>query len=408
MALRYRDRRPQNDTLPQAFQHMTGLLTLPTDQRSACSQCNAFTYTCKQPAPLLRAPPMSRATLLHTVELDSYAAAELLLRFGWSQPAVLNMANEWNCGGAWCEKLGSQEEDLFRSSTLPLSLWPRRREQDNRLPEFEEALPRADSSIYGFSEAGAVYSPYVLVCRCRDGSALLDNAQFVVSVVSSAAQDLRSGRPWFQPFDETLTMEKMRSTLWVAAQFGHEVLVLGAFGCGAFKNDPVRMAALYDRLLGPGGEFEGRFRVVLFAVIKSVSNLSAFSGRFPFLAAEQYDSVFAKAASHDSLAAKSTPGAAPFASPSSQPMPLSHPASTLSQTEKNFLKHCKVVRDIWKLEDQKLRGERLAATQEQKLSKKVAAMKVVRDMLEFLAEDSDLRQKNIDVVRASVDAAPDL
>merc|ERR1712232_1444073 len=73
--------------------------------------------------------------------------------------------------------------------------------------------------------------------------------------------------------------------------------------------------------------------------------------------------------------------------------------------EKNFLKYCKIVRDIWKLEDQKLRGERLQATQEQKLCKKAAALTDARLAMENLAEDSDLKEKNKDVVQAAMAAA---
>merc|ERR1719223_2396145 len=87
------------------------------------SQCFPFMYDrdSRAPAPLRRA---AATTLLHTVELDSFVAAELLLKRGWPQPAVLNMADEWNCGGAWCTKKRSQEEELFQRSSLPLSLWP--------------------------------------------------------------------------------------------------------------------------------------------------------------------------------------------------------------------------------------------------------------------------------------------
>ena len=37
---------------------------------------------------------------LLTVELDSFAAGMLLHSRGF-RPIVLNMANEYNCGGAW-------------------------------------------------------------------------------------------------------------------------------------------------------------------------------------------------------------------------------------------------------------------------------------------------------------------
>lgn len=106
--------------------------------------------------------------------------------------------------------------------------------------------------------------------------------QFSVSVISSAAQDLRpfSGEG---PFDRELTLQKMRSSLWAAAHYGHRAVVLGAFGCGAFQNDPKVIAELYRSLLCRDGEFGGRFDIVLFAIIKSRDNLRAFGSHFPLL-----------------------------------------------------------------------------------------------------------------------------
>lgn len=248
------------------------------------------------------------------------------------------------------------------------------------------ALPRADDSIYSFSEAGAVYSPHVLVNRRLEGRVMPQEEHFVVSVVSAAAQDLRRQKPWYQPFDQRLAVEKMWSTLSVAVQHRHTALVLGAFGCGAFKHNPDRTAALYGRLFGPGGEFDCCFEVVVFAIIKSQDNLRAFSACFPFLAADHY--VPALQASVGVI--------------SSQELP---PTSMLSQHEKDFLKHCKLVREIWKLEEERSGGGKTAANQEQKMHKKVATLKNVREMLEYLPEDSALRQKNADVVQAAIDAA---
>jgi uncharacterized protein (TIGR02452 family) len=52
--------------------------------------------------------------------------------------------------------------------------------------------------------------------------------------------------------------------LEVAQAFGFEALALGAWGCGAFGNDPVRTAAGFHRLLS--GRFDGCFSEGVFAV----------------------------------------------------------------------------------------------------------------------------------------------
>lgn len=52
--------------------------------------------------------------------------------------------------------------------------------------------------------------------------------------------------------------------LAVCHAFGFDGLVLGAWGCGAFGNDPARTARDFHRLLS--GRFDGAFREVVFAI----------------------------------------------------------------------------------------------------------------------------------------------
>ena len=69
--------------------------------------------------------------------------------------------------------------------------------------------------------------------------------------------------------------------LAVAAARGHDALVLGAWGCGVFKNDPRDVAAAFHELLiPPGAPFHGCFRRVTFAVIGPVANRAAFEAAF--------------------------------------------------------------------------------------------------------------------------------
>jgi len=73
------------------------------------------------------------------------------------------------------------------------------------------------------------------------------------------------------------TTQKMRSVLYAAWKGSHDAVVLGALGCGAFKNPPEVIAGLWMNLLKPGGEFHGYFEVVLFAVPFCAKNFHAFN-----------------------------------------------------------------------------------------------------------------------------------
>jgi len=315
------------------------------------------------------------------VEQDSFEAASALLQEGWTRPAVLNMANENNCGGAWCQKKGSQEEDLLRCSSLPLSLWPRRLPSDRRMPEYDDRLPRLET-IYPFSEAGVIYSPKVLVCRSRDGKPYGSKDRDTVAVISCAAQDLREEKPHYKgPFNSHLTREKLRSHLWAAAAHGHTALVLGAFGCGAFRNKPDQMIKLYTQLLGPGGEFEGCFGIVVFAIIKSESLLWSFSSAFPWT----------RHLPGPAKGEEKGPGAGARAKATVEP-------SALASDEKEALKLVKKLREIAKLEQRIDAGGILEANQQVKLDGKDACLRSLAEVLIRLPANSDVKIKVEDVL----------
>ena len=65
--------------------------------------------------------------------------------------------------------------------------------------------------------------------------------------------------------DELYQLHKQRARriLTVAAQNEADVLILGAFGCGAFQNDPQVVARAYNDVLA---EFSHHFRTIEFAV----------------------------------------------------------------------------------------------------------------------------------------------
>ena len=44
--------------------------------------------------------------------------------------------------------------------------------------------------------------------------------------------------------------------------------MLGAWGCGVFRNDPAVVAGIFAELLLEGGPFSGRFRHVRFSVME--------------------------------------------------------------------------------------------------------------------------------------------
>ena len=68
-------------------------------------------------------------------------------------------------------------------------------------------------------------------------------------------------------------IERMRRILMICAEKKLEVLVLGAFGCGVFKNSPHFVATQWKKLLNE--KFEGVFRKVVFAIYDTEGKILA-------------------------------------------------------------------------------------------------------------------------------------
>jgi hypothetical protein len=259
------------------------LVRLPQPIRQQMEEAENFLLTRSQPAPkVAHQGEATINTVLVTIQRDCVEAAQQLVQNGFC-PALLNAAHGYNCGGVF-DTGESREADIFRKTSLFLSLWPHRRKDDGPgvqqrgmwIGEYDEILPRKEA-FYEHTECGGIYSP--CVCILRDARSELHDASAISSlpsfgVITVAAQDVG----FVPPFQKDLLFEKARTMLWIAADKKHDSIVLGTFGCGYCGNPPEVVADTFKKLLGPGGEFEHIFRVVVFAV--TGGNVRPFAERF--------------------------------------------------------------------------------------------------------------------------------
>lgn len=226
-----------------------------------------------------------------TVEnVDSFEAARSM-RERWPQsifsdfkePLVLNFANPYTPGGGVLNGAKAQEEDLCRRSTLYGSL--------TSPTAFEFYSENKDANGCEFTDA-AILSPCVEVFRDSDGNFL--DEPFDVAVLTMAAPYMPglTNRKPAEIFD--LFKSRILGMLHIAIENGYECLVLGAWGCGAFGNDPqlvslvffealkeIRGASHNGRAEGPG--CSSLFRHICFAVLDrspDQMNYLSFKGRF--------------------------------------------------------------------------------------------------------------------------------
>lgn len=109
---------------------------------------------------------------------------------------------------------------------------------------------------------------------------------FQVGVITNAALNMSGHFPIRLTSDghipedgKVVTRDKIRTILRLGLLKGHDSLVLGAFGCGAFKTPPREMAQLFKEVMAED-EFKDRYRLITFAILSDHNdrsgNLRAF------------------------------------------------------------------------------------------------------------------------------------
>jgi len=212
------------------------------------------------------------------VEQTSFAAARENLRQG--RVAVLNFANPHYPGGGVFQGAMAQEECLCRSSNLYPCL------EDGRVFESYYRYHQKQTD-YDFSDR-LIYTPAVTVFK-DDAPVpqLLDRSQwFQVDVITCAAPYLAKRRYVNRTVLGNLFRSRIRNILEAAMENEAEVLILGAFGCGAFGNPPEVVARAFREVLAE--QRYQAFRRIVFAIRSSVGgdpytvcpNLAAFQSVF--------------------------------------------------------------------------------------------------------------------------------
>lgn len=186
---------------------------------------------------------------------SSLDAARRMTAAGPAPVAVLNFASARNPGGGYLNGAQAQEEAVCRSSALYTCLI--------EVPGFY-AHHREHRDV--FYTDRVIHAPGVPVFR-DDSGGLLDEPYEVGFLTSPApnAGVIARHDPERVPEVPAALASRAERVLEVAAAEGYRRLVLGAWGCGVFQNDPAQVAESFRALLT--GRFAGAFDEVVFAVL---------------------------------------------------------------------------------------------------------------------------------------------
>lgn len=169
------------------------------------------------------------------------------------KPCVLNFANGTDPGGGFLTGSRAQEETLCFASTLFSAL-----DGDPMYAAHQQGDPlrcsswvlRCDATVFRDERHQTIAAPWtmtVLTCAAPTCNRNHARGRTPVPVAEGAA----------------LLRARVDRVLDLAAARGETHLVLGAWGCGAFHNDPERVA---DHFLAALDRLDGVFAEVVFAI----------------------------------------------------------------------------------------------------------------------------------------------
>lgn len=186
------------------------------------------------------------------IKVDNSDSVSTLTKFAKDgKTCVLNMASYKRPGGGVARGARAQEECLFRCSNLSevisQDFYPL---EDNTCLYTKDAVFFKDFNYYWMD---AVTVDVITIAALR-----------LSATVGS------DGIPNYEPDDkelyENLTKNKIRLMISMAAKNGVKNIILGAWGCGVFNNDPQTMANYFKEIL-IGEGYSSYFDNVIFAII---------------------------------------------------------------------------------------------------------------------------------------------
>jgi uncharacterized protein (TIGR02452 family) len=129
---------------------------------------------------------------------------------------------------------------------------------------------------YEANRAGGslLYTDHMIVSPCvpvfRDDDGRLLEEPWEVTIITAPAPNagaIAGNEPDSAADVEPVFRNRIELLLATAVDFNQTAMVLGAWGCGVFRNDPAMVARLFGEFLLPGGSFASAFEHVTFAVL---------------------------------------------------------------------------------------------------------------------------------------------
>lgn len=213
------------------------------------------------------------STVIVVDNCTSMQAAERYLEKG--KLGCLNFASAMNPGGGFLSGSQAQEESLSRASSLYAT----------QMKHFDE--------MYGYNRNRKtllysdrmIYSP--AVSFFKDDNDNLLQEPYCMDIVTSAAVNvgaiIQNNRTEEFPLVDEVMLKRLDKIFALFYTNGVDTLILGAWGCGVFRNKPEDVARYFSHFIGKNGKYSKCFNTIVFAVYdtsRKLENIAAFEKVF--------------------------------------------------------------------------------------------------------------------------------
>lgn len=194
-------------------------------------------------------PRFEKDAEITVVNADTFLVCQDLVecKQGYSVCA-LNMASSYHPGGGWEKGSMAQEEELFRRSNYFMTL---------------------KTHFYPLKPGSVVYSPLISIIKDEDYEDL--RRPIPIAMIAAAAPkypDVEKDAQGVMRYSHRKDFETVKETVdlifQVASSFQHDVLVLGAWGCGCYGNPPHDVIDIFNWALQ---RYSHSFKKIVFAVL---------------------------------------------------------------------------------------------------------------------------------------------
>lgn len=197
---------------------------------------------------------LTTSTIFNVTNESTLDAVRRLIDEGNENIACLNFASAKNPGGGFLGGSQAQEESLARSTGLY-----------NCLLKGEEYYRENRKFKSCFYTDYMIYSPVVPILKNEEG--LLLEKLYTASIITAPAVNkgvLKKGK--ITGVEEVMK-QRIEKVLAVFLENGHKNIVLGAWGCGVFQNDPKDISLYFKEVIE--AKFKNEFEKITFAIYAS-------------------------------------------------------------------------------------------------------------------------------------------